>query len=133
MPHETGATGANPDMPSIWGLNSKIARTGQYSACSCWKSGCGEFDMFEVLQDATQFVKSHFHAKQGAGSDGNGGGGSPDYFDRPCDKTVKAAVIFMGGTVTIKLLPDSAVFSPSLDFSVFNGKDSSTSTYDVPI
>jgi hypothetical protein len=41
----------NADMPAIWLLNAQVPRCGQYvaSECSCWTSGCGEFDIFEVL------------------------------------------------------------------------------------
>jgi hypothetical protein len=121
-------------MPSIWALNAKIARTAQYGKCSCWDSGCGEFDLFEVLEDATNYVKSHYHASQGAtGSYGKGGGGSPDYFKRPFGKCVKAAAIFdESGTVTVKFLPDSAEFGSSLDSAVLSEGSENPSTYRVP-
>lgn len=39
----------NGDMPAIWMLNAQIPRTSQYGKeeCSCWKTGCGEFDIGE--------------------------------------------------------------------------------------
>ncbi|GMF03004.1 unnamed protein product [Ambrosiozyma monospora] len=40
------------DMPAIWLLNANIARTSQYPTnanCSSWRSGGGEFDIFEVM------------------------------------------------------------------------------------
>lgn len=39
------------NMPAIWMLNALIPRILQYgqSECSCWASGCGEFDIFEVF------------------------------------------------------------------------------------
>ena len=42
-----GTSGFNADMPAIWMLNAQIPRTLQYgnAACSCWESGCGEFDV----------------------------------------------------------------------------------------
>lgn len=48
MPDD-GTSGWNQNMPAIWALNAKVPRTQQYGACSCWDSGCGEFDIFEVL------------------------------------------------------------------------------------
>lgn len=55
MPTETNLTEdsvSNYDMPAIWLLNAHIPRTSQYSNnvnCSCWRSGCGEFDVFEAM------------------------------------------------------------------------------------
>jgi hypothetical protein len=49
MMPDDGASGWNQNMPAIWALNSQIPRTEQYGACSCWESGCGEFDIFETL------------------------------------------------------------------------------------
>lgn len=102
----------NDNMPAIWALNSKIPRTSQYvlgtSSCSCWSSGCGELDLFEVLKDATPMCKTHFHSKQGAG------GGDPNYFPRPVNGPVKYAVYFNDDkTATITKLPDSLQFPSS--------------------
>jgi len=135
MPKDT--TGSfNQNLPAIWALNAKVPRTAQYGSCSCWGTGCGEFDMFEVLEDAHDYVKSHYHSSQGARYGGRGGGGSPDYFMRPYDKTVKAAAIFSEqGVVTIKLLDDSVEFGNSLDPRVLgeNARSSGKiSTYSVP-
>lgn len=99
----------NDNMPAIWALNSKIPRTSQYvlgqNSCSCWSSGCGELDLFEVLKDATPMCKSHFHSKKGAG------GGDPNYFPRPVNGFVKYAVYFNDdNSATITKLPDSLKF-----------------------
>ncbi|TGZ81894.1 hypothetical protein EX30DRAFT_239090 [Ascodesmis nigricans] len=131
MPSD-GSGGNNGDMPSIWALNAKIPRTSQYSDCSCWGSGCGEFDMFEVLEGGKDFVKSHFHAAQG-GTANKGGGGSPDFIARPYDKPVKAAVIFDGsGTVDIKMLDDDVDFGGVLDSRVLNLRHEAVSKFVVP-
>ncbi len=48
----TNETGFNTDMPAIWLMNAQIPLTSQYGTnpeCSCWTSGCGEFDIFEAL------------------------------------------------------------------------------------
>lgn len=111
MPEASGSkTAINYDMPAIWALNAKIPRTLQYGKkeCSCWASGCGELDLFEVLSKGSNKLTSHLHTKQGP--NGNtikyGGGGSSDYFERPYDKTVKAAVIFNGKDVEIMKVDD---------------------------
>lgn len=72
MPSEPSATGMNADMPAIWMLNAKIPRTGQYVSanCSCWTSGCGEFDIFEVLTTGSTKAKSTMHGNDASGNAG---------------------------------------------------------------
>ncbi|EWG36737.1 hypothetical protein FVEG_00632 [Fusarium verticillioides 7600] len=107
MPFD-GNTGFNGDMPALWALNGRIPRTGQYSGCSCWKTGCGEVDIYEVLATGDDKCKSTFHLTNGAGSS--------DYFKRPADKYIKVAVVFCERTssVAIKQLDDSFDFGSSL-------------------
>ncbi|KAK9458411.1 putative TOS1-like glycosyl hydrolase-domain-containing protein [Dipodascopsis uninucleata] len=94
MPTDT-TSGApyNLDMPAIWFLNAKIPRTAQYGSCSCWDSGCGEFDAFEVLATGSSELTNHLHTWQGTGNQ-YGGGGASYSFTRPTDSTMKAAVVF---------------------------------------
>lgn len=101
MPHASGGGGNNYDMPAIWLLNAKIPRTLQYgeSSCSCWKSGCGELDLFEILSSGSEKLISHLHDGQGDNGSSQGGGGSQDYFKRPTSSSMKAAVIFNGESV----------------------------------
>lgn len=103
-----GNRGFNGDMPAIWALNGAIPRAAQYNACSCWPA-CGEVDMFEVLAKGDTKCKSTFHLANG--------GGSSDYFDRPTDKFMKAAVVFDedAAAVSIRVLPDNTDFSKGLD------------------
>lgn len=103
-----GNRGFNGDMPAIWALNGAIPRAAQYNACSCWPP-CGEVDMFEVLAKGDTKCKSTFHLANG--------GGSSDYFDRPTDKFMKAAVVFDedAAAVSIRVLPDDTDFSKGLD------------------
>ena len=73
----TGETGFNADMPAIWIMNAKIALTSQYGEnqqCSCWSRGCGEIDVFEVLDTGNTRCKSTLYM---APADG-----SSDYFER---------------------------------------------------
>lgn len=91
-----GSSGFNADMPAIWALNAKIPRTLQYgdATCSCWKTGCGELDLFEVLTSGSNKMIAHLHSGQGANGGMGGGGGSQDYFSRPTSNSMKAAVLF---------------------------------------
>lgn len=98
MPHDTTtSTGLAPDSPAIWLLNSQITRTDQYG-CSCWKSGCGEFDLFEVLAKGDKRMKSTYHSGQSLGSS--------NWFTRPTSGTLKAAVVMGDSSATIKILDD---------------------------
>lgn len=86
------------DMPAIWLLNAQIPRTLQYGndECSCWKTGCGELDLFEVLTSGSDKMKATLHDSQG-----NNGGGPSDYFARPTSGTMTGAVIFDGENISI--------------------------------
>ncbi|TGO30690.1 hypothetical protein BPAE_0004g01490 [Botrytis paeoniae] len=105
-----GRTGFNGDMPSVWILNAQIPRTIQYGnpSCSCWESGCGEFDIAEALNSGSTFLKSTLHT--------NRPGGDSDYFVRPTSSTMKLAVVFSSATSTIhiQVLPTSYDFPTSL-------------------
>ncbi|CAR28649.1 hypothetical protein ZYGR_0S02830 [Zygosaccharomyces rouxii] len=123
MPTDS-TSGFNSDMPAIWLLNAKIPRTLQYGnqECSCWKTGCGELDLFEVLSSGSDQLISHLHDGQGSGTDSNAGGGGPtDYFTRPTETSLKAAVIFNSNANTIQLVQVDDDFGSSLDSSTVNG------------
>lgn len=108
------AGGFNGNMPAIWLLNADIPKTAQYGACSCWDTGCGELDVFEVLSGNHDAVKTHYHSKQGANGGKYGGGGSPDYFKRPFDRTVKMVVEFDGNkAVAVSIVDDDVEFGPA--------------------
>ncbi|WBW72778.1 circularly permuted 1,3-beta-glucanase [Schizosaccharomyces osmophilus] len=95
MPHDDSTNFIN-DMPAIWALNAQVPRTLQYGKreCSCWDSGCGEFDIFEVLNAGNEKMVSTIHSKQGSQNGAGGGGGSSDYFTRPTGSTMIGAVVF---------------------------------------
>jgi hypothetical protein len=105
-----GNTGTNGDMPAIWLLNAQIPRTLQYgtASCSCWTTGCGEFDIAEVLSSGSMYCKSTFHT--------NTPGGDSDYITRPTTSTMKLAVIFSSAdsSAYIQVLPSSTTFGTSL-------------------
>ncbi|KAF3919738.1 hypothetical protein ABW20_dc0107492 [Dactylellina cionopaga] len=107
----------NSNMPAIWSLNSLIGRTQQYPAqtsWSCWDSGCGEFDIWEVLypqSPACEYMTSTLHSAQGNPGTGKGGGGTCDYFKRPTDSTFTGMVSYLSdGTITIQKLDDDFAF-----------------------
>ena len=111
----TGKQGFNADMPGIWLLNAQIPLTSQYGMnpeCSCWTSGCGEFDVFEVLDTGNFRCKSTLHMAPA--------GGSSDYFQRPENDTIKAAVLFMGDNESahIQILDGSQDFDESVPADV---------------
>ncbi|CAI4037398.1 hypothetical protein SMKI_02G2730 [Saccharomyces mikatae IFO 1815] len=112
MPSDTSGSAYNQDMPAIWLLNAKIPRTLQYgdASCSCWKTGCGEMDLFEILTAGSDKLISHIHDGQD--------GGTQDYFDRPTDGTLKAAVIFNSSDKTIHIIEVDESFDEALSDDV---------------
>ncbi|KAM7206626.1 putative TOS1-like glycosyl hydrolase (DUF2401) domain containing protein [Rhypophila sp. PSN 637] len=102
MPHDSFSSDPSHfqhDMPAIWMLNAKIPYTAQYHACSCWSTGCGEFDVVEVLDPGNDKAKTTFHSVFGGVGDGN-------YFARPVNQSVTLAVVFDGEllAVSVKVL-----------------------------
>jgi len=95
----------NKNMPSLWLLNQQIVNTLQYGKpeCSCWKTGCGELDVFEVLEGNHDSAITAIHGKK----EGMGVGSFP----RPKTETIKLAVIFSGNKASIRVLPTSHAFS----------------------
>ncbi|KAL9020558.1 MAG: hypothetical protein Q9185_002144 [Variospora sp. 1 TL-2023] len=113
----TGKTDFNGDMPGIWLLNAQIPLTSQYGtnpSCSCWTSGCGEFDLFEVLDSGNHRCKSTLHMAPA--------GGSSDYFKRPENDNIKAAVLFLGSneSARIQVLDDGQDFDEALAAEMIN-------------
>ncbi|UNI23509.1 target of Sbf [Purpureocillium takamizusanense] len=112
--HQASRNDFNGDMPALWALNANIPRTAQYGGCSCWKTGCGELDIYEVLAPGDTKCKSTLHAAHA--------GGSSDYFARPVDRPVKIAVVFSAkeSAVAIHRLDDNTAFAPNFtDRTVF--------------
>ena len=115
MPMDSDS-GFNGDMPAIWMLNAQIPRTLQYgnAACSCWESGCGEFDIAEALNSGSTYLKSTLHT--------NTPGGSSDYILRPTSGTMKLAVVFSSNsTIQVQVLSNSTDFGSSLTLSDIQG------------
>lgn len=119
MPSDTDGSAYNQDMPAIWLLNAKVPRTLQYgdSDCSCWKTGCGEMDLFEILTAGSDKLISHIHSGQGDNGQSSGGGGSQDYFTRPTSSTLKAAVIFDSSAQSVHIVQVDDDFDAELSSS----------------
>jgi hypothetical protein len=111
----SGATGFNADMPAVWMLNAQIPRTEQYGSCNCWESGCGEFDIFEVLDSGNQKCKSTWHGVDSLGDS--------NWFARPVTGTQKVAVVLdaSASTAHIILLPDETDFDATLSDDTVSG------------
>lgn len=110
------------NMPAIWMLNAQIPRTLQYgnADCSCWTSGCGEFDIFEVLAPGDKRCKSTLH--------GNVQGGDSDYFARPVTGTIKAIVLLEDDNLHIKVLDNDTDFGSSIPADTISNICGSTLT-----
>lgn len=118
---ETAASIYDPvNMPAIWMLNAQIPRTLQYGQadCSCWTSGCGEFDIFEVLAAGDTRCKSTLH--------GNIAGGDSDYFERPVTGTIKAALLLYKDNMHIKIIDNSTDFGSTMPMTFLNEMVSDT-------
>lgn len=101
MPSDN-SVGFNADMPAVWLLNAQIPRNLQYGApsCSCWTSGCGELDLWEILNTGNHRLVTTLHGKE------YGGGGSANYFNRPTQGTLKGAAIFTDTTISVVQIPE---------------------------
>ncbi|CAH6722580.1 GPI-anchored protein 52 [[Candida] jaroonii] len=109
----------NWNMPAIWLLNAQIPRTSQYSLnsnCSCWASGCGEFDIFEVKNYTDSDVDKLFatiHDYQGTGYI-NEGIQIDSYIERNYDETMKGGVVFDNDGNAIVFVSNSTTFDQSI-------------------
>ncbi|KAI4946771.1 hypothetical protein J4E91_006943 [Alternaria rosae] len=102
------------DAPAYWFLNAAIPRILQYGndrnnvPCSCWSTGCGEFDAFELLSKGAERAKSTIHRQ------GNLEGGDSNYFSRPVGKKMKFAAVWHYPHITALVLDDNFDFSESM-------------------
>lgn len=123
MPTETKENNTSYDyydLPAIWLLNARIPRTSQYPSnenCSCWASGCGEFDIFESM-NATQknHLFSTFHSYQGI-EDISTGIQASAYIERDTEGTMMGGVVFDYGGETTVFLSNSTSFSDVIESS----------------
>jgi Putative TOS1-like glycosyl hydrolase (DUF2401)/Glycine-rich protein domain (DUF2403) len=98
MPHKSNGQGGNDDMPAIWFLNGEIPRVAQYNGANCWGSGCGELDFMEVLARGSEKMIATVHD--------NNPTGFSDYFVRPTQNWMNAAVLMKDNNFVMVVLPD---------------------------
>ncbi|KAL5379813.1 hypothetical protein DPSP01_008283 [Paraphaeosphaeria sporulosa] len=125
------------DAPAWWFLNAAIPRILQYGndrkniPCSCWSTGCGEFDAFEILGRGEVRAKSTIHRQ------GNLEGGDSNYFLRPVGRAIKFAVVFHNWNITARVLDDGFDFGASLtqaqidDILAYDASDYSHSLFSI--
>lgn len=140
MPSATGKNSTSIeyyDMPAIWLLNAHIPRTAQYPSntnCSCWSSGCGEFDIFEVMNGTeTDHLYTTIHDFQGTGDIGTGIQ-AQGWILRDTDSVMSGGVVFdSDGTVSV-FLSNSTSFNATISGSSVNswisGASSDEGDYD---
>lgn len=114
MPHTSAASGGYYwDLPAIWSLNALISNTGQFSGNNCWQSGCGEFDILEVVKDS--MIPDPDRVKGQVCLHTNyQNGGMGDYLPRPVDTFMTLAVLYSGSSIKIQIVPD-------FDFGYYSG------------
>ncbi|ODV90453.1 hypothetical protein CANCADRAFT_106685 [Tortispora caseinolytica NRRL Y-17796] len=101
------------NMPAVWFLNAKIPRTQQYGDCSCWPN-CGEFDVFECVENGDTRMISHF---RGGGADI----GNSRWIERPTSSAGTYIVFFdatNGKTILADVTGSISDFSASLPDSL---------------
>ena len=116
---EVNAGTGNGNMPAIWMLNAQIPNTIQYGApqCSCWTTGCGELDIFEVLagsSPACNYAKSTLHGNIPMS------GGNSDYFERPTGSPITVGLVMYENNIHIRIMDDFD-WPSNLDPSTING------------
>lgn len=125
MPSETSTDEDTTyyDMPAIWLLNAHIPRTSQYGTdayCSCWNSGCGEFDIFEVMNSTTtDQLYSTLHDYQGT-DDINDGIQAAAYITRDTSKVMKGGVVFDSSGKAIVFMLDLLTNAESISATTVN-------------
>lgn len=110
------------DMPAIWLLNAKIPRTSEYptnGSCSCWNSGCGELDLFEIMNGTDSddsMLLSTIHDYQGTGNISLGLL-LESYFKRDTTGVMKGGAVFNDDHSIVVFLLSDIDFSESLQNS----------------
>ncbi|CCH42474.1 putative secreted protein [Wickerhamomyces ciferrii] len=121
------------NMPAIWLLNAHIPRTSQYPTngnCSCWGSGCGEFDIFEVMNTTeANHLFSTIHDYQGSDNIQTGIQ-AQGYISRDTSSTMKGGVVFDSQGKVSVFLSNSTSLDETISASDINDWISSESSSD---
>lgn len=126
MPQETKIKKgdvSNWNMPAIWLLHASIPRTSQYPTntnCSCWSSGCGEFDIFEILNNTeSTHLYSTIHDYQGTGYIETGLA-AYGHMERDLNNTMVGGVAFDNSGNAIVWLSNLTFFNQTISASDVN-------------
>lgn len=127
MPNDTSSNTdiSNFNMPAIWLLNAQIPRTSQYNNnvnCSCWRSGCGEFDIFEVKNYTESLVGELYttiHDYQGTG-DIESGLSIDGFIPRNYESTYTGGVTFDKDGNAIVFVSNSTTFGEEISAASLN-------------
>ncbi|EMG50039.1 PGA52 GPI-anchored protein 52 [Candida maltosa Xu316] len=125
MPNETNTDSSisNFNLPAIWLLNAHIPRTAQYSNnvnCSCWRSGCGEFDIFEVM-NTTEYLNLYSTVHDYQGTDNiESGLAAPAYIERDLTGTMTGGVAFDSNGNAVVWVSNSTSFDQTVQASSVN-------------
>ncbi|CAM9016574.1 unnamed protein product [Wickerhamomyces anomalus] len=124
------------DMPAIWLLNAHIPRTSQYPTngnCSCWGSGCGEFDIFEVMNTTeANHLFSTIHDYQGTDNIQTGLQ-AQGYIERSTSSTMKGGVVFSSDGKATVFMSNSTSIDGTVSASDINNWISSASSSDKTV
>lgn len=110
----------NFNMPAIWLLNAQIPRTSQYQNnatyvnCLCWRLGCGEFDIFEVMNqtDSNKLVTT-IHDYQNT-DDIETGRAIAGYIDRKTSGKMLGGVYFDEKSNAVVFMHDKITFDDTI-------------------
>lgn len=88
--------------------------------CSCWRSGCGEFDIFEVM-NSTEYLHmySTIHDYQGS-DDIQTGMAAPAYIERDLTGTMSGGVAFDLSGNAVVWVSNSTSFDSTIQASSVN-------------
>ena len=129
MPRSFQTGYQNADMPAFWLLNSKVVNTQQYANCSCWASGCGEWDILEVLSNdlTTGYASLHMGCNYGVTAEQNG-------IARPTTGTIKmVAIVSSQGVAHVRVLDDSTSFGTTVAGSTVRAWLDENSNADITV
>lgn len=111
------------DLPAIWLLNDHIPRTSQFPNnvnCSCWASGCGEFDIFEAMNGTQKnHLYSTFHTFQGI-ENLQVGIQSYGYIPRDTVGTMRGGVVFDSDGNVVSFMTNMTSFEDIVDAETVN-------------
>lgn len=125
MPYVTPTDSKLSNMPAIWLLNANLVNLVQYGGdtCSCWTSGCGELDIFEVIPGDYNSAVTQIHMSP----DSNLNTGVDGVFARPFNEFITVALIMSDSSIRIQVVEDHDWSEDSLSQSEISSISAMTS------